>query len=291
MAAMRGLGIVLVVALIIGYFSIFFVDEREKAILFRLGEIVRTDYEPGIYFKIPFINNIRKFDSRILTVDSAPEQFLTSEKKNVIVDSFVKWRVTDAGDYFKSMGGDERRAMDRISQIVKDGFRNEFGKRTIQEAVSGERSQIMESLAINAGKQLKPFGVEVIDVRIKRIDFSRDISNSVYNRMESERSRVAKEFRSRGEEEAERIRADADRQREVIMAEAYRDAERLRGEGDKEAARIYANAHNKDPNFYALYRSLAAYEAAFSNKNDIVILEPDADFFKFFKNPRTPAGK
>ncbi|MDH5377953.1 MAG: protease modulator HflC, partial [Gammaproteobacteria bacterium] len=207
----RGLGIIAIVALIAAYFSVFFVKETEKAVLFRLGEIVKADYTPGLYFKIPFVNNVRKFDARILTLDAQPEEYLTSEKKNVIVDSFVKWRITDAGTYYRSMGGDERRAMDRITQIIKDGLRNEFGKRTIQEAVSGERAQIMESLAVNARTSLAQFGMDVVDVRIKRIDLPRDVSDSVYDRMEAERSRVAKDFRSRGEEEAERIRADADR--------------------------------------------------------------------------------
>jgi membrane protease subunit HflC len=228
------------------------------------------------------VNNVRKFDSRILTLDSSPEEFLTSEKKNVTVDSFVKWRIADVAAYFKAMGGDERRAASRISQIVKDNFRNEFGKRSIQEAVSGERSQIMDNLQVNANSQVKDFGIEIVDVRIKRIDLPRNVSSSVYQRMEAERERVAKDFRSRGAEEAERIRADADRQREIIIAEAYRDAEQVRGAGDAIAAKVYAEAYNKDKEFYSFYRSLDAYKNTFNSKNDIMVIKPDSEFFKYF---------
>ncbi len=280
-------GLVVVVAVgILASLSLFTVEEREKAILFGLGEIVRSDYTPGLHFKIPFIQNVRKFDGRVVTMDAAPEEFLTSEKKNVIVDSFVKWRIKDIAAYYKAMGGDERRAGMRISQIVKDGLRNELGKRTVQDAVSGERSQIMDNLAVNARRQLAEFGIEVIDVRIKRIDLPKEVSNSVYQRMEAERARVAKDFRSRGAEEAERVRADADRQREIILAEAYRDAEHARGEGDAKAAQVFAKAHQKDAEFYALYRSLSAYKASFNSKNDVIVLQPDSDFFKYFNAPR-----
>ncbi|MDH3325926.1 MAG: protease modulator HflC [Gammaproteobacteria bacterium] len=278
----KAIGTIVGVVIFVGSFSLFTVDEREKAIMFRLGQIVSTDFEPGIHFKMPIINNVRKFDGRVLTVDSAPEEFLTSEKKNVSVDTFVKWRITDAADYFTSMGGDERRAASRISQIVKDGLRNEFGSRTIQEAVSGERDQIMSNLRVNASKQVATFGVEVLDVRIKRIDLPRDVSESVYRRMEAERARVAKDFRSRGSEEAERIRADADRQREIIIAEAYRDAEETKGLGDATAAGIYAAAFNKNKEFYAFYRSMDAYKNTFSSKSDLIVVKPDADFFKYF---------
>jgi len=276
------IGTIIGVFIFVGSFSLFTVDEREKAIMFRLGEIVKSDFEPGIHFKMPIVNNVRKFDSRILTVDSPPEDFLTSEKKNVRVDTFVKWRITDAANYFTSMGGDERRAASRISLIVKDSMRNEFGKRTIQEAVSGERAQIMSNLQVNVSKQVKDFGIDVVDVRIKRIDLPRDVSESVYRRMEAERERVAKDFRSRGAEEAERIRADADRQREVISAEAYRDAEATRGLGDAKAAAIYADAFNQDKEFYAFYRSMDAYKSTFSSKSDLIIVKPDAEFFKYF---------
>jgi membrane protease subunit HflC len=280
---MRLIGTVLAVVGVIGSFSLFTVDEREKAIMFRLGEIVKTDYEPGLHFKMPLVNNIRKFDARILTLDSQPEEYLTSEKKNVNIDSFVKWRIIDAGTYYKTMaGGDERRATNRISQIIKDGLRSEIGKRTIQEAVSGEREQVMDNIRITANKQVKDFGIEVVDVRIKRIDLPKGVSESVYQRMEAERTQVAKDFRSRGSEEAERIRADADRQREIIIAEAYRDAEHIRGQGDAKAAAIYAGAYNKDAEFYGFYRSLDAYRNSFNTKNDIMIVQPDAEFFRYF---------
>lgn len=284
MGGFKSLIILVAVAVVVATFSVFTVDEREKVVMFRLGEIVGADFAPGIHFKIPVINNVRKFDGRILTMDSKPEEYLTSEKKNVLVDSFVKWRIKDVATYYKAMGGDERKAATRIDQIVNDGLRNEFGKRTIQEAVSGERSQIMENLVTNAKRQVKEFGIEIVDIRIKRIDLPRDVSNSVFQRMEAERARVAKDFRSRGSEEAERIRADADRQREIILAEAYRDAEQIKGEGDAIAAKIYGNAYNQDPEFYALNRSLTAYKQSFSNKNDVIVVKPDSDFFKYFND-------
>ncbi len=284
MAQLRILGIVLVVVLVIGSFSVFTVDEREKAIMFRLGEIVRTDFEPGLHFKMPLVNNVRKFDARILTMDAPPERYLTSEKKNVIVDSFVKWRIQDVAKYYTTMGGDETRANMRLAQIIKDGMRGEFGKRTIQEAVSAERSQIMEVLLAQAKRQAAPFGIEIVNVRIKRIDLPPEVSTSVYRRMEAERARVAAEFRSRGAEAAERIRADADRQREIILAEAYRDAQTIKGEGDAKAAAIYAEAFGKDPEFYALYKSLSAYRRVFGSKDDILVLEPESDFFRYFKS-------
>ncbi|MDH5232486.1 MAG: protease modulator HflC [Gammaproteobacteria bacterium] len=287
MGIVRLAGVVVVVLAVVAMFSLFTVDEREKAIMFRFGEIVKTDFEPGLHFKLPVVNNIRKFDSRILTVDASPEEFLTSEKKNVIVDSFVKWRITDPGEYYKAMGGDERNASNRISQIVKDGLRNEFGKRTIQEAVSGERSQIMDNLKISSRSQLTEFGIEIVDVRVKRIDLPRNVSTSVYDRMEAERGRVAKDLRSKGEEEAEKVQADADRQREIIIAEAYRDSEQIKGVGDAESAKIYANAYNGDPEFYSFYRSLNAYKTSFSNKDDVIVLEPDAEFFKYFKKSKS----
>ncbi len=284
MAALKSLGIVIVVIAVIASFSVFTVHEREKAIMFQLGEIKRSDFEPGIHFKMPLVNNVRKFDARILTLDADPEDYLTSEKKNVTVDSFVKWRIANVDTYYRAMRGDERQAGIRLTQIIKEGLRNEFGKRTIQEAVSGERSEIMNNLLVNAAKQVEQFGIEIVDVRIKRIDLPRDVSDSVFKRMDAERSRVAKDFRSRGAEEAERIRADADRQREVTLAEAYRDAEQIKGEGDAKAAKIYAKAYNQDAEFYALYRSLNAYRKAFKDKKDVMIVEPDAEFFKYFSD-------
>lgn len=273
----------LVVALVfVGAMSLFVVDEREKAIMLKLGKIEKTDFEPGLHFKIPFINNVRKFDGRILTMDAEPETFLTAEKKNVVVDAFIKWQINDVAKYFTAMGGDERRANLRLSQIIKDGLKSEFAKRSIQDVVSGERAEIMEVLTVTADKQMAEFGVDVVDVRIKRIDLKGEVSDAVYRRMEAERTRVAKDFRSKGAEAAERIRADADKQRTVLLAEAYREAELLRGEGDAQAAEIYANAYNKNQEFYAFYRSLSAYRESFANKNDVMVIEPDADFFKYF---------
>jgi membrane protease subunit HflC len=264
--------------------SMFTVKEWERAVLFRLGEIVRTDYEPGLHFKIPFINNVRKFDARVLTLDADPERYLTAEKKNVIVDSFVKWQIDNVAAYYTAMGGDQTRANMRLSQVIKDGLRSEFGKRTIQEVVSGERQEIMDILTDNAERQAADLGIKVIDVRIKRIDLSDDVSHSVFRRMEAERDRVAKELRSQGAEAAERIRADADRQRTVTLAEAYRDAEQIRGEGDAKASDTYARAYKKDAEFYAFYRSINAYQSAFRTKSDVMVLEPDADFFKYFNS-------
>jgi membrane protease subunit HflC len=276
-------GIVVVALLIVGSFSMFTVDEREKAILFRLGEIVKTDFKPGLYFKLPFVNNVRKFDSRIQTLDAEPERYLTSEKKNVIVDAFVKWRIGDVERYFTSTGGDPMTANARLSQVIKDGLRGEFGKRTIQEVVSGERKEVMNILTAQASEQAKLFGIDLVDVRIKRIDLAKEISDSVYRRMEAERLRVAKDLRARGAETAEVIKAEADRQKTVLLAKAYKKAETIRGEGDAASAKIYADAYNQDKEFYSLYRSLGAYRKAFANKDDILVLQPDSEFFKYFK--------
>jgi len=268
--------------LALGGFSVFTVAEWEKAIMFRLGEIREADFRPGLHYKIPFINNVRKFDARLLTQDVEPERFLTVEKKNVIVDSFVMWRIADVKRYYKAVAGDERNARLRIEQVIKDGMRGEFSKRTINEVVSGERDVIMEELTEAANRQAQQIGIEIADVRIKRIDLPAEVSNSVYRRMQAERSRVAKEFRSRGFEEAEKIRANADRQRQVLIAEAYREAEQIRGEGDARAAEIYANAYGKDNEFYSFTRSLKAYQEAFRGGSDVLLLEPDSEFFDYF---------
>ena len=272
------------VVVVVAGFSMFQVAEWEKAIMFRLGEIRHSDYKPGLHFKIPVINNVRKFDGRLLTQDVEPERFLTVEKKNVIVDSFVMWRIADVERYYKAVAGDERNARLRIEQVIKDGMRGEFSKRTINEVVSGERVTIMEDLTKAANRQAQQIGIEVADVRIKRIDLPSEVSNSVYRRMQAERARVAKEFRSRGFEEAEKIRANADRQRQVLIAEAYREAEQIRGEGDAKAADIYAGAYGKDEDFYAFYRSLKAYEETFKGANDLLLLSPDSEFFDYFNN-------
>ncbi len=277
----RFLPFIIVLVLLIGYTATYVVDQREKALLFRLGEIIKEDIPPGLHFKFPLINNARFFDARILTLDAQPESFLTVEKKNVTVDFFVKWRILNVGQYYRSTRGDERNALSRLSQIMKDQLRNEFGKRTIQEAVSGERSQIMDILRVKSNETAKELGIEIVDVRISRIDLPDDVSNAVYERMRAERSRVARDFRARGMEQAERIRAEADRERIAILAEAYRESEKIRGEGDAESARIYADAYNKDPEFYSFTRSIRAYEDAFGG-SDTLILEPESDFFHYF---------
>ena len=275
--------VMLLLVVIVGSNAFFTVDEREKVIMFKLGEIVRTDFTPGLWLKIPFINNVKKFDGRIQTLDAEPERYLTSEKKNVIVDSFVKWRISDVARYYTATGGDADRANLRLSQIIKDGMRGEFGKRTIKEVISGERVEIMDILTKEADKEAKAFGIDIVDVRIKRIDLAPDISESVYRRMEAERQRVAKDFRARGAEAAEKIRAEADKRRTILLAEAFRDAETTRGEGDATAVKIYADAYGKDIKFYSLYRSLNAYKDTFSSKDDILVLEPNTEFFKYFK--------
>ncbi len=276
------LGIVVIVLVGI-YLSVFTVNERELAIKFQLGQIQKTDYEPGLHFQVPLLNNVRKFDARVQTLDADPEQYLTVEKKNVLVDSFVKWRIDDLRTFFKAANGDVRIANQRLSQIVKDGLRGEFGKRTVQEVISGERSEIMQAISAIADEQANALGLKVVDVRIKRVDLPQGVSNSVFRRMEAERERIAKEFRSEGAEAAERIRADADRQRTILLAEANQQAEKMRGEGDAKATEIYANSYGKDGNFYAFYRSLNAYERTFQNQNDLLVLEPNNEFFTHFK--------
>lgn len=275
--------ILILAVLVVGSMSIFTVDEREKAIMFKFGEIVGTDFAPGLHFKIPFVNNVSKFDARIQTMDAQPERFLTSEKKNVIVDAFVKWKIDNVSKFYTATGGDADRANIRLSQFIKDGLRGEFGKRTIKQVVSGDRNEIMDILTVEANKQAQEFGIDIVDVRIKRIDLDKNISDSVYRRMEAERQRVAKELRAQGEQEAETIRAKADKERTVILAEAFRKAEEIRGQGDQEAANIYATAYNKDKEFYALYRSLNAYRNSFANKEDILVVQPTSEFFKYFK--------
>ena len=272
----------LIIVAVVGISSMFQVAAWEKAVLFRLGEIVRTDIQPGLHFKVPFINNVRKFDGRILTLDVDPERFLTVEKKNVIVDSFVMWRIADVRRFYTAVLGDERNARSRLEQIVKDGMRGEFSKRTVNEVVSGERSTIMKDLVGNASAQAEELGIQIVDIRVKRVDLPSEVSNSVFRRMQAERARVAKEFRSQGAEEAEKIRADADRQRQVLIANAYSEAEQIRGQGDATAADIYARAYGADEDFYAFFRSLQAYRQSFDQSNDVMMLEPEGEFFEYF---------
>ena len=264
--------------------SLYTVTETQTAIKLRLGEIVSVEYEPGLKFKMPFVNNIVTFDNRIQTLDAPSERFLTGEKKNVIVDSYVKWKIVDAEKFYTSTGGVIARANNNLTQIIKTGMKSEFSKRTIVDVVSGERSEIMANISRLAKNAVDEFGIEVIDVRIKRIDLSQEVSNSVYRRMQAERHRVAKDFRSKGAEEAEIIRAAADRERTIILANAYRDSEIIRGEGDATSANNYAQAYSQNPDFYSFYRALESYNKSFNQQNDILVLNPNTEFFRYF-NP------
>jgi len=265
--------------------TIFTVDQRQYAIVFQLGEIKEVVTEPGLSFKWPLIQNVRYFDRRILTLDAnEPERFLTAEKKPVQVDSFVKWRIHDVRQYYISVAGDEQVARTRLAQTVNAGLREEFGKRTVHDVVSGERDKIMAEVQRKADADMRNIGVEIVDVRLKRVDLPPEVSESVYRRMETERKRVANELRSEGAAEAEKIRADADRQREVIIAEAYREAQKIKGEGDAKAAATYGQAFSQNPEFYSFYRSLEAYRQSFRSKNDVLVIEPNSDFFKYLRN-------
>lgn len=275
----------ILILLIVGSFAAFSVDQREYAIVFRLGEIVSVKSTPGLHFKIPLVDNVRYFEKRIVTLDWVePDRFITSEKKNVLVDSFVKWRIVDPSKYYVSVRGDEKQAEARLSQVVNDGLRAEFGKRTIHEVISGERAKIMDILRDKADREARQMGIQVLDVRLKRVDLPQEVSDSVYQRMEAERKRVANDLRSQGAGAAEKIRADADKQREVILAEAFRDAQRIKGEGDAKAAEIYSDAYGKNPEFYAFYRSLEAYRNSLKNKSDVLVLDPSSEFFKYLKD-------
>lgn len=263
--------------------TVFTVDEREHVIKFRFGEIVKADYQPGLHFKIPFVNNIARYPDRILTYEESEERFLTGEKKNLIVDYFVTWRITDPAQYYRSARGDELFAAQRLSAIIREGIKAEFSQRTVQEVVAAERSEIMNQMLVTASTQAPALGLEVVDVRVMRIELSDEVSGSVFSRMQQERGRVAAQLRAEGEEEAERIRADADRQRTIILAEAYRDAERIRGEGDAVAAETYANAYSQNPEFYAFYRSMSAYRQSIGGQQDVLVLSPDSEFFQFLQ--------
>lgn len=277
--------VALVALVVLAGSSLYIVDQRQLAILFQLGEVVDVKTSPGLYFKIPLAQNVRYFDSRILTMDTAePERFITSEKKNVLVDLFVKWRIVDVKQYYVSVRGDEMLAQTRLAQTVNSSLRDEFGNRTVHDVVSGERDQIMEIMRQKADADARKIGVEVVDVRLKRVDLPQEVSESVYRRMEAERKRVANELRSTGSAESEKIRADADRQREVILAEAYRKAQEAKGEGDAKASAIYAAAYQPNPEFYAFYRSLEAYKQSLKNKSDMLILDPSSEFFKYLRN-------
>ncbi|MFA5914436.1 MAG: protease modulator HflC [Burkholderiales bacterium] len=272
-------------AVVLASMSMFTVDQRERAIVFQLGEVKEVITTPGLHFKWPLIQNVRYFDARILTLDTPDtERYITSEKKNLLVDTFVKWKINDARQYYISVG-DEAQAQTRISQTVNATLREEFGKHTVQEVISKDRDEIMKIVRERANQDANKIGVAIIDVRLKRVDLPQEVSESVYKRMDAERKSVANQLRSEGSSEAERIRAEADKEREVIIANAYKDAQRIKGEGDAKAAAIYAQAFGKNPEFYAFYRSLEAYRSSFKNRSDVLVLEPNSDFFKYFKGP------
>lgn len=275
------------VLLIIGYFSVFKVEQWENAIVFKFGEIQRTDIGPGLHFMIPLVNTVQKFDIRILNLDQEPQRFLTSEKKDLIVDYYVKWRIENLDDFYTATRGDLDRAVLLLSQKINGALREEFGKRTVQEVVASERGMVMDLVSDRLNTIAGPLGVDIIDVRTMRIDLPDNVSTSVYERMRAERQRVAKDFRARGGEAAERIQANADRERTILLAEAFRDAETIRGEGDAEAAQIYAQAYNRNPEFYDFYRSLSVYMEGFDGSNSILLLKPDSDFFKYFRSPKS----
>ncbi|MGQ0530222.1 MAG: protease modulator HflC [Panacagrimonas sp.] len=264
--------------------SFFTVDQRERVLLFQLGEIRGADFEPGLHFKLPFVQRVERFDGRILTLDNQTENFLTVEKKNVEVDFFVKWRIVNTTNYYRATGGQELVAMDRLAAIVNPGLRAEFGSRTIQQVVSGERNEILDALEKRVVDKVSELGIAIVDVRVKRVDLPTDVSESVYQRMRAERTRVASDLRARGAEEAERIRANADREAQITVANAYRDSEKLRGEGDAKAAEIYSKAYGADAEFYKFYRSLNIYREAFGTRDNILVLEPDGELFKYFKS-------
>ena len=277
-----GIVILLAILLVVASNSIYVVKETEKAVKLRFGQLVEEEILPGIHGKWPFADQVRKFDSRILTLDAETESFFTMERKRLMVDSYAKWRIADVGAYYRATGGDESIAHNRLANRVNDGLRNQFGTRTLHEVVSGERDQLMLDILTHLNRTVREsLGIEVIDVRVKRIDLPDEVSEQVFRRMTAEREKEARDLRAKGSEQAERIRADADRQKTIIEADAYRDSEKIRGVGDAKAAATYAQAFNKDPEFYAFTRSLNAYRQSFSNKGDILLVDPDSDFFRY----------
>ncbi|MGD9662344.1 MAG: protease modulator HflC [Porticoccaceae bacterium] len=277
-----GLFIIIALGLLVVANCVFVVKETEKAVMLQFGELIKEDIPPGIHPKIPFVHQIRKFDSRILTLDSETESFFTVERKRLMVDSYAKWRIVDVGEYYRATGGDELVAHNRLANRVNDGLRNQFGTRTLHEVVSGERDQLMLDILEHLNSTVRgTLGIEIIDVRVKRIDLPDEVSEQVFRRMTAEREKEARDLRAKGNEQAEKIRADADRQQTIIEANAYRDAEKIRGIGDAQATEIYASAFSKDPEFYAFTRSLNAYRNSFNNKSDILLVDPDSDFFRY----------
>lgn len=265
--------------------SFYIVNQYERAVVLQFGRLIQADVQPGIHFKLPLTDKVRRFDGRLLTADMSTESFFTVENKRLLVDSYIKWRIKNVEAYYKATGGDERLAEDRLSQRVADGLRNQFGRRTLHDVVSGQRDELMAELKATLNESANTsLGVEVVDVRVKRIDFPPEVSKSVFDRMAADREKEAREYRSQGKEQAEVIRADADRQRVVLEANAYRDAERLRGDGDAKAAAIYASAYNKDPEFYSFVRSLNAYRTGFASKEDLMVVDPKSEFFRYLKD-------
>ena len=276
------LGAVLVLMVLSG--SVYVVKETERAVVLRFGKLANADVEPGLHVKLPFADDVRKFEGRILTVDATPENFYTIQKKRLIVDSFAKWRIANVETYYRATGGNEQVAQSRLTARINDGLRNKFGTRTLHEVVSGQRDELMHELTEELNNAVSSsLGIEVVDVRVKRIDLPEEVSDSVFNRMAAEREKKAREYRAKGMEQAEKIRAEADREKVVIESLAYRDGEKLRGEGDAEAAGIYASAYNQDAEFYAFMRSLEAYKQSFSGKQDMIVIEPDSDFFRYLR--------
>lgn len=288
MGSLRGVIIVLALLVVAISMTVFYVDERELAVKFRFGEIRESDFEPGLHFKIPIVNNVQFFPRRILTINNPKELFLTKEKKNLFVDFFVKWRIVNVADFYRATRGEQVIASQRLLEIVKDGLRAEFAKRTVPEVVAAERRALMGSVLAKASSDAGALGIEVIDVRVKRIEFSDEVSESVFNRMRQERARTAAELRAEGAENAERIRAEADRERTIILAEAYRDAEIKRGEGDATSAEIYAKAFEKDEEFYRFYRSMEAYKQSIGTGNDILVLDANSDYLRYLNNSTSP---
>jgi membrane protease subunit HflC len=290
-----GLGAIvggILVLAVLASLSLFTVDQREHAIVLQFGEIKEIVAEPGLRFKWPLIQNVRFFERRILTIDDPDtERFVTSEKKNLLVDAFLKWRITDVRQYYISLTGDEARARSRLTQIVNSALREEIGERSVHEVVSGEREKIMQDVHQKVAADAKGFGIEIVDVRLKRVELPQDVSEAVYRRMEAERRAVASQLRSLGASDAEKIRAEGDKDREVIIAEAYRDAQRVKGEGDAKATGIYAKAYGENAEFYGFYRSLEAYRSSFRSRSDVVVVEPTSDFFRYLRTPGGGSGK
>ncbi|MFO1389730.1 protease modulator HflC [Cellvibrio sp.] len=267
--------------------SAYVVNQYERAVVLQFGALIKADVSPGLHFKIPFTDRVRKFDGRLQTADMIPASFYTIENKRLVVDSYIKWRIKDVGTYYRTTGGDMRLAEDRLGQRVADGLRNQFGRRTLHDVVSGQRDELMAELKASMNETTNSLlGIEVVDIRVKRIDFPPEVSQSVFARMAADREKEAREYRAQGKEQAEVIRADADRKKVVLEANAYRDAERIRGEGDAKAAAIYAAAYTKDPEFYSFLRSLNAYKKSFAGKEDLMVVDPKSDFFRYLKDPQ-----